>query len=62
MKALIIAATAAAAILSCTAPLQAATHRPALTLDQMLTGSIDRRGGGCDSARDRAQKPRCAKR
>lgn len=58
MKTLIIAASLASALLSLSAPLQAATQTPALSLEQMLDGSVDRRGH-CDTPRDIAEHPRC---
>jgi hypothetical protein len=61
MKSLMIAVTLASAVLSFAAPMQAATTTPALSLEQMLNGSFDRRGRGCDTAQDIAEKPRCAK-
>ncbi|MBC7477536.1 MAG: hypothetical protein H7317_05505 [Pseudorhodobacter sp.] len=63
MKTLILAATLASAALSFSAPMQAATQTPALSLEQMLTDSIDRRGrrGGCDTPHDIAEHPRCTK-
>ena len=60
MKTLIIAATLASATLSLSAPLQAATQTPALALEQMLNGSLDRHGR-CDTPRDIAEHPRCTK-
>ena len=63
MKTLILAASLASAVLSFSAPMQAATQTAALSLEQMLNSSIDRRGrrGGCDTPRDIAEHPRCTK-
>lgn len=61
MKTLIIAASLASALLSLSAPLQAATQTPALSLEQMLDGSVDRRGRGCDTPHDIAEHPRCTR-
>ena len=61
MKTLIVAATLASAILAFAAPMQAASQRSALSLEQQLNGSFDRRGRGCDTPRDIAEHPRCTK-
>lgn len=61
MKILIVAATLASAILSFAAPMQAASERATLSLAQVMTGSFDRRGRGCDTPRDIAEHPRCTK-
>ena len=59
MKTLLLIATVAAAEMTFTAPLQAATQTPVLSLEQILVGSLDRRG--CDTPRDIAGHPRCTR-
>jgi hypothetical protein len=59
MKALLLIATVAAAAISFTAPLSAAPVAPALSLEQMMDGSMSRHG--CDTPHDIAQHPRCTK-
>jgi hypothetical protein len=59
MKSLILAAAVAALSVTVVAPLQAASSAPFLTID--THGQIDRQGRkGCDSARDKVQRPSCA--
>ena len=61
MKAILFAATVASLALTFSAPLQAASLTPAFTLEQMLDGSFDRRGRGCDTPQDIAEHPRCTR-
>ncbi len=58
MKSIFLAATLAALSLSFSAPLQAASVSPTVSLAQ-LEGSIDRHGHRCDTPRDIAEHPRC---
>jgi hypothetical protein len=59
MKVLLLIATVAAAAMTFTAPLSAAPLSPAMSLEQIMGGSFDRHGGGCDTPRDIRQHPRC---
>lgn len=60
MKTQILAATLASASLAFVAPLHASSLSPVLTLEEMMDQSFDRRGRGCDTPEDIAEKPRCA--
>ncbi len=61
MKAIILAATVAALSVSVTAPLQAASLTPVLSLEQLLNGSFDRGGPRCDNPAYAATHPRCSR-
>ncbi len=63
MKTIILAATLAALSLSVSAPLQAAPVAPAVSLEFLMNGSLDRhgRGGGCDTPHDIREHPRCTR-
>ncbi|MEO8243743.1 MAG: hypothetical protein ABI832_15685 [bacterium] len=58
MKTLLIAVSLLGAV-TLSAPLHAASQSPALTLEQLMNASVDRRGRGCDTAHDIATKPKC---
>ena len=58
MKTFVIAATLVTLTLPALAPAQAAVTAPGIKA-QMSQTEIDRRGRGCDSTRDMAEKPRC---
>ncbi len=61
MKTILLAVTVAAMSLTFSAPIQAATSTPALSLQQLMSGSVERGGHRCDNPDYAATHPRCSR-